>query len=335
MSDSNDTGFFPYQPDVVLACVAFFLFVLSAISILVLVLLKYFKTIHRFELTSTYGFNREQIKKNLGPICVNNYLPLFVGALLELGGYLSRIFSAHNTFASAPYVVGTVLTVIAPTLISISMFLLFERMLKCLNVLNINRVAFFVRNSEMTKILIVVDVIIFFLQAAGSEILANEKVNATGRIISYSALFVQMVMLMAFLFVQTNFSFRYKKYSQDEFYLKIDSKWKYLNYYLICATLLLLVRTVQKFVEFTQARYKWYAKHEYFVYIFDALPMFLVISLLCVSFFFVDVGELFYNHYTITYEEKREDEYHALQGTASRDACVQTLEIVDWKPESS
>lgn len=303
----------------------------GAISIPILIFVKFFKTIHRFELTSTYAFNREQIKRTLGSICVHIYLPLIFGALMELGGYLSRIISIHNTFASVPFVVGTVLLLIAPIMMNASIYFLFEKMLKCLNVLDTSCVALFMRNSVMVKFFIVADVIFFFLQAAGSEILAKDTVVDSGRLVVLIGLVIQMVTLLMFLFVQLNFTFRYKKYSKDDFYLKIDYKWKYLNHFLLSATVLLLLRTAQKFAEFLQSRYFFFYKYEWFLYVFDALPMFLILVLLSFSFIFIDIGELYYNYYTINYEEKREIENDELQKTESRESLLRAMEIPDWK----
>jgi hypothetical protein len=84
-------------------------------------------------------------------------------ATVECAGYIARIFSHFNTTALGPYIVQTMLILVAPPLFAASIYMTLGRVMVALNSqqLSIIPVRF------LTKTFVVGDVISFLLQCGG------------------------------------------------------------------------------------------------------------------------------------------------------------------------
>lgn len=84
-------------------------------------------------------------------------------ATVECAGYIARIFSHFNTTALGPYIVQTMLILVAPPLFAASIYMTLGRVMVSLNSqqLSIVPVRF------LTKVFVVGDVISFLLQCGG------------------------------------------------------------------------------------------------------------------------------------------------------------------------
>ncbi|KAL6948783.1 hypothetical protein ACO0QE_001256 [Hanseniaspora vineae] len=331
------TGFvlYKYKLNRPLACVSIALFALWTSIIAVEILWRYIKTIKLFRSSPLYAPNRKQIQKTLWSVSFGIYIPLILGGLIEVGGYISRLSSASDRLALSPFIAQTVLILIAPGMMSATVYMMFHRMIEFLNCPENSGVGVFIKDTVMVKLFVAGDVISFFLQAAGGGIMSQKNTLHTGEVIIIIGLFVQLVSFGIFVFVQLNFTLRYKKFSENYFYLQVDNKWKYLNYSLYSASIFILIRSVVRVAEFIQGFNGVISSHEYFLYIFDALAMFLTMVSLSFSFLFTDMGEMYYNHYTITYSEKHQNDGRLVEETESRNSLSQTLEIPEWKDENN
>ncbi|OEJ88302.1 Protoporphyrin uptake protein 1 [Hanseniaspora osmophila] len=330
------TGFvlYKYHLNRPLACVSIALFGLWTLIVTVEVLWKYIRTIKLFKSSPSYVQHRKQIQKTLASVCFGIYIPLILGGLLEVGGYISRLSSASDRLALSPFIAQSVLILVAPGMMSATVYMLFHKMIEFLNCPENSGVGVFIKDTLMVKIFVSGDVISFFLQAAGGGIMSQKDTLHTGEVIIIVGLFVQLVSFGIFIFVQLNFTLRYKKFSENYFYLQVDNKWKYLNYSLYSASIFILIRSVVRVAEFIQGFNGVISSHEYFLYIFDALAMFLTMVSLSLSFFFIDVGEMYYNHFTITYPEKHGNG-DALEETESRNSFAPSVEIPEWKDQTA
>ncbi|KAL6948781.1 hypothetical protein ACO0QE_001254 [Hanseniaspora vineae] len=302
-SSSSDFQLYRYQPKKGLAYVASILFGLWTVMIAIEIFVKYVKASHLFKSTTSYNLNRGLIKKTLSSVCFKIYIPLIIGAMMEIGGYISRIFSSKDRYAKIPYIAQSLLILVAPGMISATIYMLFHRMIKYLNVPDNSRVGIFIKDSLLVKVFVAGDIISFFLQAGGGGIMSKESTVHTGEVIIIIGLIVQLVSFGIFLFVQLHFTLRYKNFSKNFYYLEVSDKWKYLNYSLFAASIFILIRSIVRVAEFVQGFDGFIASHEAFLYIFDGLAMLLTLVVVSISFLFTDIGEMFYQHFTITYAQ--------------------------------
>lgn len=67
--------------------------------------------------------------------------------------------------------------------------------------------------------------------------------------------------------------------------------WKYLNVALLVNSFLVLIRSIVRAVEFIQGYDGEIASHEWYLYIFDGLPMFLLVLIFIVAFPLINILE--------------------------------------------
>ncbi|KAL6944528.1 hypothetical protein ACO0RG_001265 [Hanseniaspora osmophila] len=305
---SDDYDFYDYNPSKILTYVAFILFGMWTLIICIEIFVKYLKTLDLFKTTKAYDLNRKQLKKTINAVCLHIYIPLILGGLMEMGGYIGRLDSIYNTSSITAFVVETVLILIAPVMISATTYMLFHRLLRYLNVPENSRVGIFMKNSLMVKFFVAGDVISFFLQAAGGGMTAEDSTMHVGEKLVIIGLVIQLVSFGVFLFVQIHFTLRYKKFCKDFYHLKVTKKWKYINCCLLIASVFIFIRSIVRVAEFGQGFDGYIASHEVFLYVFDGLLMLLTLVVLSVSFFFTDIGEIYFQHFTLTYAQNEEND---------------------------
>ncbi|KAJ5202978.1 hypothetical protein N7449_005057 [Penicillium cf. viridicatum] len=220
------------------------------------------------------------------------FISFAIGLIFELVGYIARIFSHHNKTALGPYIVQTLLILIAPPLFAASIYMTLGRIVTRLEAEN----ASIIRTKWMTKIFVTGDVISFLLQSSGSGHMAAGTVDAMkmGKLIAIGGLAVQLVFFALFVFVACVFHHRLKKSPKNGVHIDTSrmaqskfphvGKWEWVMYALYSACVLILIRSLFRVVEFVQGNDGFIMKHEVFLYIFDALLMALTGLILLVIF---------------------------------------------------
>ncbi|KAJ5637426.1 Protein RTM1 [Penicillium lividum] len=207
------------------------------------------------------------------------FVPFLVGLLFECAGYIARIFSHFDTTALGPYIVQTMLILVAPPLFAASIYMTLGRIMVKLDA---------ERNSIipvrfLTKIFVIGDVISFLLQCGGGGYMAAGTLSAinTGANIVVGGLVVQLLFFGFFILVSAVFHWRVKKQPR---YIHVSERvrshgvesrmtWEVVMWALYAACLLILVRSVFRVVEFVEGNDGFIMRREYLLYIFDACLM--------------------------------------------------------------
>lgn len=95
---------------------------------------------------------------------LNNYIANLLNQSVEAAGYIARIFSHFDTLALGPYIVQTMLILVAPPLFAASIYMTLGRLIREMGAES----ASLVRVKWVTKIFVVGDVISFVLQCGGA-----------------------------------------------------------------------------------------------------------------------------------------------------------------------
>ncbi|PVH86718.1 RTA1 like protein [Cadophora sp. DSE1049] len=189
------------------------------------------------------------------------YIPLFVGAVMMTFGYIARKFSAESPTEVLLYIAQSLLIILPPSLYAATIYMIYGRIAVFANAPG----ASIIRPVRVTKIFVVGDVIAFL-------IMAN-----TGQKVILFGLFVQLAFFGFFLFVALIF---YKRMQSSPARYTIPSygkhTWVQLIKLLFAAAAIIILRCIFRVIEFGQGHSGYLATHEVYMYIFDALPMFLV-----------------------------------------------------------
>lgn len=214
------------------------------------------------------------------------YAPLLVGSTMEAIGYAARAASSSDTSALPPYIIQSILLLIAPALMAATIYMLFGRMLVLLRCTSLS----IVPSRFNTTFFVVGDIFSFFLQAAGGGLMSQEGSASTGSNVVVAGLFVQIVFFGFFFITEVRFSLGVN--SVSSVLARAGRTWKVLNWGLLISSLLILIRSIVRVVEFIQGFDGYIRRHEVFIYVFDAVPMFLVVVLFALAMPFGGIFKL-------------------------------------------
>jgi hypothetical protein len=138
-----------------------------------------------------------------------------------------------------------------------------------------------VRRTWLTKIFVGGDVISFMMQGAGGGIMSSGASGMkTGEKIIIGGLFVQILFFGLFFLTAILFQIRGKEYLST---LGSNVPWKKHLFALYATSILILVRSIFRVIEYIQGNAGYLLRHEVFLYVFDAVLMFAVMLILNVS----------------------------------------------------
>ncbi|KAF3938871.1 hypothetical protein ABW19_dt0208683 [Dactylella cylindrospora] len=218
------------------------------------------------------------------------WISFAIGGWFEVIGYAARIVAVqeypYNT--KPPYIINTLFPLVAPALFAASIYMALGRILR---VTNGERYSL-VRPNWLTKVFVFGDVASFILLGIGGSMVVTSFDDPDraekGESIAIAGLVVQIVFFSVFMVVSSLFNWRMLKSPTEKVLSKSDIPWqKHMNA-LYAASLLILIRSVFKLIEYIQGRDGYLFSKEWFAYVFDAALMFLTM----VIFHFVHPSEI-------------------------------------------
>ncbi|GIJ81638.1 hypothetical protein Asppvi_000137 [Aspergillus pseudoviridinutans] len=208
------------------------------------------------------------------------FIAFVVGGFFQIIGYICRIL-AHNHKESVPiYSVQTILILLAPPLYAASIYMVLGRLITYLRAERLSLVSV----RWMTKIFVTGDVIAFIMQAAGGGIMASGTISSynLGEHITVGGLCVQLVFFSFFIITCAVFHSRIREFPTHEVTAlaarlseKTSRTWETVLIGLYAASVLILVRSIFRLIEYAQGNNGYLISHEAFMYIFDSALMFL------------------------------------------------------------
>ncbi|KAL5000856.1 RTA1 like protein-domain-containing protein [Aspergillus recurvatus] len=214
------------------------------------------------------------------------FIPFVVGGVFQILGYLFRILSHNHTNSIPLYALQTVLILLAPALYAASIYMVLGRLIVHLDAQEHS----LVRVKWMTKIFVAGDVISFLMQCGGGGLMSSDDTSTrqTGETITIIGLAVQIIFFGFFLITALVFHIRINKAPTA---ISIETKthwrgnvtarnWVTLLLAMYVVSVLILVRSVFRMVEFINGYGGYIMSHEVFIYIFDAVLMVVVMAVL-------------------------------------------------------
>ncbi|KAK0197505.1 RTA1 like protein-domain-containing protein [Armillaria mellea] len=199
---------------------------------------------------------------------------MVVGGLMEGIGYIGRIISHNDTTAVGPYVVQSLLLLVAPALFAASIYVVLGRLIRKLHAERFS----LIRLNWLTKFFVAGDVLSFLVQSGGGGMLAKAEDQSDvnlGQTIIIVGLVIQIVWFGGFILVSVVFHHRMRvvpivveKYS-----------WRKFMYALYAASTMIMVRSVFRVVEYAGGNDGYLMRSEVWLYIFDSVLMSGVITL--------------------------------------------------------
>lgn len=221
-------------------------------------------------------------------------LPIIVlTEVVEIVGYIGRALSSKQSpdWTLGPYIMQTLCLLLAPALLAASIYMLLGRIILVLHAESHS----ILKKKWLTKIFVTGDVMSFLLQGTGmcSGDNRNMKQNSltiypgggiqssgsldgmkTGERIIIMGLFVQIIFFGFFIIVAGLFDRKLRKYPIPRAFDREIPWRKHLNI-LYATSLLILVRSLFRLVEYIQGNKGYLLRHEVYLYVFDSLLIFI------------------------------------------------------------
>ncbi|QKX58044.1 uncharacterized protein TRUGW13939_05164 [Talaromyces rugulosus] len=204
-------------------------------------------------------------------------IPFVVGGHFEWIGYIGRAISGTEApdFTTNPYILQTLLLLIAPTLYAATIYMELGRIV----VLTDGEAHCFIRRRWLTKLFLIGDIISFIMQGGGGGIMASGNLSAlkTGENIIIGGLVIQLIFFS--LFVTTSIKFHLGlRSSPSRKLLHSQPPWERHMYALYGGSALIFIRSLFRLIEYAQGNDGYLVSHEVYMYIFDAVPMILIMA---------------------------------------------------------
>ncbi|KAK9847345.1 hypothetical protein MYU51_019553 [Penicillium brevicompactum] len=208
-----------------------------------------------------------------------------IGGLFETLGYSGRVWSHFDQDALGGFIIQEILILVAPALYAASIYMVLGRLLRSLRAEHLS----FIQVKWMTKVFVIGDIISFTLQAGGGGIQSagSLKLYEIGEKVIIVGLFVQIAVFGFFMATALICHCRLAGASNpitDEGVIP----WRRHLYVLYITSMIILLRSIFRVIEYVQGNGGYLISHEIFLYIFDAFFM----AVVMLMFFIWYIGDL-------------------------------------------
>lgn len=207
-------------------------------------------------------------------------VPLILGCLFEFVGYLIRYMSSKNTNSLGLYVSQLVFILISPCVWTLFLYIVFAEIV---NVIDAHMYCVIPVKSTRLAI-IVIGTVTIIMQSLGGSLRAQNSTTliTVGNVFVFTGLAIQLMFLVVFIFVAALFQLRIIHVPTIHAFQYRQKPSKFRNWQNILAivlisSLLFLVRTVVRIVEFSQHSKGSVISSEFYLYLFDGALMILVV----------------------------------------------------------
>ncbi|KAL6237722.1 hypothetical protein BDW75DRAFT_72029 [Aspergillus navahoensis] len=231
------------------------------------------------------------------------WLVMVIAAAMEAVGYISRCISIQDTSARTVYVLQFALLILAPVLMTGALYVLFGRIIFVVvpREQRIIKVCW-VPPRWITPIFVGFDIGALMLQLIGAVMITSGNGNSQddidtfnrGRDLALVGVIVQIVAFGLFTVAAIRLNFTSKKFimhtpepayeERQKFSMAFQDKprksdWPHLLRAVNFSTVMILIRSIYRLLEFTEGHDGYINTHEWPFYIFDAVPIFPCVAL--------------------------------------------------------
>ncbi|KAI1451285.1 RTA1 like protein-domain-containing protein [Annulohypoxylon moriforme] len=215
-----------------------------------------------------------------------------IGGIFEIIGYCARAAAYDKTDVLMPYVIQSTLLLVAPALFAASIYMTLGRVIRSVHA----EARSLIPVKWLTTTFVCGDIFSFIVQASGAGLMVTGNSTQLGENVILAGLIIQIVMFGLFATVGAVFHVRLRRWPTGPF-LNSRSTWTNTMIMLYTVSILILVRSVFRVIEYAMGQSGYLLKHEWTLYVFDGVLMFAVV---------VMFGWLFPSHLVNVYPKDEE-----------------------------
>lgn len=191
----------------------------------------------------------------------------------EIFGYFGRAQAHDDPVEAGPFILQNVLLLAGTPFLAATIYMSLRRVAAALDSEHLS----FLSLRWLTKLYVLIDIGCIVSQFIGAIIPASGDADAIvkGRIILIAGLVVQLCALSVFIITSLYLYLRVRK-EAGPFLDSSFVRWRRYFRTIEAVTVVMIIRSIVRAVEYLQGQGGFVISHEIFIYLFDALPMFLV-----------------------------------------------------------
>ncbi|KAK1070481.1 hypothetical protein LTR12_008744 [Friedmanniomyces endolithicus] len=175
-----------------------------------------------------------------------------------------------------PYIIQNILALVSPALFAASIYMELGRIVLMIH----GDKALFLRRTWLTKIFVSGDIFSFLMQGAGGGLMGTGDITSIdmGQKLVVGGLFVQVVFFGLFVIAAALFHVRMRKMPTERSEELLWWTRHMMSLYVV--SMLIFGRSIVRVVEYLQGFNGYIMGHEVFIYVFDAMLMFIAVSVM-------------------------------------------------------
>ena len=193
-------------------------------------------------------------------------------SLVEIIGYIGRILAYDATGQLIPYILQSILLLLAPILFAATLYMTLSRVILAV----VGQHLSIIPPRWLTRIFVLADVGSFFIQGGGAGVLVqatSQDKSQLGQNIIVGGLVFQIVAFGLFCLTALVFNLRFRKHGDTEHCNQIP--WQSILIMLYLTSAFIMIRNVFRAVEYAMGQTGYLLSHEWPTYVFDGVLMFL------------------------------------------------------------
>ncbi|KAI9641168.1 hypothetical protein NHQ30_010598 [Ciborinia camelliae] len=190
---------------------------------------------------------------------------------VEFIGYIGREKAHNATDRLLPYVLQSFFTLVAPALFAASIYMTLGKIIRYVHAEHHS----VIRVTWLTKAFVTTDILSFVVQGGASGLMFNASTASLGEKIVLVGLFIQIIAFAVFFLTALIFERRMRAAPTPESFT-VEANWIHHLYVLYTMSVFIFVRSIFRVIEYAMGQTGYPMKHEWTIYIFDAVPMWIV-----------------------------------------------------------
>ncbi|KYK60407.1 hypothetical protein DCS_01544 [Drechmeria coniospora] len=203
-----------------------------------------------------------------------------VGGIFETLGYAVRAIAEDKTDQLGIYIMQSILILVAPALFAASLYMVLGRLMRSIHGERHSLIPI----KWLTRAFVIGDIFSFLVQSTGGGLMGTSGFDPkTGQNIILAGLFIQIAMFGLFIVTSAVFDVRMRRWPSRAS-LESGRRWKNIMAMLYTTSALIMLRSVFRVIEYVMGKEGYLLKNEWTLYVFDAVPILLVMILYAVIY---------------------------------------------------
>lgn len=199
---------------------------------------------------------------------------------VEFLGYVVRAAARQNTSSLGAYAIQNLLLLVAPALFAATIYMTLSRVIRQLGASHLS----IINPAKLTRLFVWGDVICFWIQGGAAPLQAIQDVPilpVIGKWVVVAGLVLQVALFGFFVVVAGKFH-RALLASPTTSSMAPGNQWQRIMTVLYGSSLLIFIRNCVRVAEYAEGFTGWIIRHEAMLFVFDALPMVLLLAALII-----------------------------------------------------